>query len=260
MAMQTNLSKKDKTTIALVLFAALLFAIIWFLIRPTVSSIITLDDRIEQAEVTRSQYKNKLINLTSAEAIYAKTVSDLNESTSCFYEVMDSSAIDRMITSYALESGLFAESLSIKMPDGPVEESPYRYYESAYSGNADTGMELTDSSTDLLSPYNAARRSVRSSQSSGVMCVGVTLVVTGSRGTCQAFIDDICTKDAVRITSFDWEEVDMISVYNEETGMMEYKDPGIVRLKISFNLYMADVTDYEASLTDALDQSGDSEV
>ena len=127
MALQTNLNEKDKKTIAVVLFAALIFAIVWFLIRPTVTSITTTSDKIEQAETTKTQYQNKIMYLSSSEALYEKAVTDLNESTADFYPVMDSSEIDRMVTSYVLNSGLFSESLSIKMPDGNVEERPYAY-------------------------------------------------------------------------------------------------------------------------------------
>ena len=84
MALQTNLNEKDKKTIAWVLFAALIFVIAWFLIRPTVSAIRTTDDKIEQAEITRTQYQNKIMYLTSAEALYGKAVTDLNDSTADF--------------------------------------------------------------------------------------------------------------------------------------------------------------------------------
>ena len=48
MAIQTNLNNKDKKTIAIVLFAALVFAIAWFLIRPTVTSIMNTNEKIEE--------------------------------------------------------------------------------------------------------------------------------------------------------------------------------------------------------------------
>ena len=73
MAMQTNISKKDKITIAVVLFAGIVFVSIWYLIRPNITSIMTISDKIEEAELTQTQYRNKLINLTSGEAIYDKT-------------------------------------------------------------------------------------------------------------------------------------------------------------------------------------------
>lgn len=270
MAMQTNLSKKDKFTIAIVLFAGLAFALIWFLIRPTITSIITINDEIEQAEITQTEYKNKIMFLSSAEAVYGKAVEDLNESTADFYPVMDSSEVDHMVTSYVLESGLFAENLLINMPSGAVVESPYAYADVAQTGAApvasdedsDDAADTTTAigSSDLLSPYNNARHNARSTEPSGVQCASITLVVTGSRGTCQAFIDDMSSKPAMRITGFSWSRVDMVEQYNPRTNTVELVDPGIVRLQISFNLYMADVTDYDAAVSDAVkDAVADSE-
>ena len=258
MEMQTNLSKKDKTTIAVVLFAGLVFIIAWFLIRPTLTSITTISDKIEQAEITQKEYKNKIIFLSSAEAIYGKAVDDLNESTQDYYEIMDSSEIDRMVTSYVLNSGLFSENLVISMPKDAVEEKPYAYASNTEAANSpvNTAVDTTDLNSSgaetLLTPYNIARTNCTSTKSSGVKRVELTLTVTGTRRACQAFIDDICAKPAVRITSFSWDEVEMVEVFNEETGLVELKDPGTVRLHISFNLYMADVADYSAAVTEAV--------
>lgn len=243
MALQTNLAKKDKITIAVILFAGVIFMFIWFLIKPTISSIITLNDKIEEAEIKQTENKNKIMYLRSAEDLYAKAVNDLNESTADFYEVMDSSEIDRMVTSYVLQKGLFSENLIINMPKEPVDEAPYIYADidnSTYETPSANGGTET-----LLTPYITARSNTTSTVSSGVQRVALTLVVTGSRQTCQAFIDDISTKPAVRVTGFEWGKVEYIEVYNEETGRFEQKNSGKVRLRISFNLYMAEIADYE---------------
>ncbi len=260
MALQTNLNKKDKITIAIVLFAALVFTVIWFLIKPAITSILTTEDKIEQAEHTQTQYQSKLLYLSSAETLYSKAVNDLNESTADYYEVMDSSEIDRMVTSYVLKSGLFAESLNIKMPNGAVEENPYIYSE--VTGSQTTTGTVSDTSTvgtggvdTLLLPYSNARNNAKSTSSSGVQCAGLTIVVTGTPAACQALIDDLCTKPAVRITGFSWEKLDMIEHYNEQTGMYEYVDSGKIRLRIDLNLYMADVADYESAVSDAVNNA-----
>ena len=255
MALQTNLNDKDKKTIALVLFAALIFVIAWFLIRPTISSIMNTEDKIEQAELTQTEYRNKIMYLSSAESLYGKTVNDLNESTADFYEVMDSSEIDRMVTSYVLKSGLFAESLNISMPHGSVEEHPYAYSKitsNHTSSIADTSSGVAGGTDTLTTPYENARNNTTSTSSSGVQCVGLSLSVTGTPTTCQAFIDDICTKSAVRITGFSWEKLDPIERFNEKTGIYEYVDSGKIRLRIDLNLYMTDVADYQAAVTDAV--------
>lgn len=245
MAIQTNLNNKDKKTIAIVLFAALVFAIAWFLIRPTVTSIMNTNEKIDAAELTQEEYRNKLIYLTSAEELYGKAVDDLNESTKDYYELMDSSEIDRMVTSYVLQSGLFAESLNIKMPDGAVEERPYLYSTlSEDSSDSSTDTSTSDGADTLLAPYINARSRANSTESSGVQCVSISLSITGTKSGCQALIDDLCTKPAVRVTGFTWEKLDPVERLNEQTGMVEYVDSGKVRLRIDVNLYMADVADY----------------
>lgn len=271
MALQTNLSKKDKMTIAIVLFAGLVFAISWFLIKPTATSIIELNDKIEQAEAKQDQYRKKIMNLSSGEALYGKSVNDLTESTSDLYAVMDSSEIDKMVTSYVLKSGLFSESLIINMPSGPVNEVPYKY--SSLKDNQTNSVVTTDitdttptpttalglfsssSNTNtivdsLLTPYTKARADATSTESSGIQCVELTLVVTGNQSTCQAFIDDICTKSAVRITGFEWFKSDPVEKYNEKTGLIELVEPNTAKLKITVNLYMADIADYDIAVSD----------
>ena len=253
MALQTNLNKKDKMTIAILVFAALVFMIAWFLIKPTITSIITTDEKIEQAKQTQEEYRNKIIYLSSAESIYKKTVDDFNESTEDFYEIMDSAEIDRMVTSYVLKSGLFAENLKITMPDEAVKESPYIY--SSISTKKTSSKNTTTASDpgaeSLLAPYLSARNTNKSTQASGVQCVVLSLTVTGSRSACQSFIDDLCKKPAVRITGFTWSKVGTVEVFNEEKGRYERKESDKYRLRISVNLYMADVADYGAVVSES---------
>ena len=259
MALQTNLSKKDKATIAILLFAAVIFMMIWFLIRPAITTIRNTDEQIVQAELKQTKNKNKIMLLSSSDVLYEKTVKDFNSSTAVFYEIMDSSEIDRMVTSYVLKSGLFAEDLVINMPSGPVKESPYVYSSlndknkksTAVAVNTSTASptSATSSSTSttvegLTVPYDTAKNKCISTESSGIQCVGLKLVCTGTQSVCQAFIDDICTKPAIRVTGFTWSTVEQVEVYNEETGRYDYKDSGKVRLTITFNLYMTEITDY----------------
>ncbi len=115
-------------------------------------------------------------------------------------------------------------------------------------------MSTTKTTTvdSLITPYETARSKSKSTSSSGVQCANLTLVVTGSQKKCQALIDDLCTKPSVRITGFEWEELNMVEKTNPETGAIELVDSGKVRLKISVNLYMADITDYETAVSDAV--------
>ena len=276
---ETNLNKKDKMTIAIVLFVGVMFCFCWYFIKPTVTEIRSLSDDIEQATLLQTQYRNKIINLSSAETIFEKVNDDLVDSTSDFYEVMTSSAIDRMATSYVLSFGLFPEDLVINIPSGAVEEIPYAYSEAAVvqanisaptptpipmpttvttatpntAGTTGNTTVLVDS---LLTPYNAAMANATSTASSGVRYADLTLVMTGDEAACQALLDDLCTKPSVRITGFEWLFVDSVEVFNEETETIERVAPDYTRLSVSLRLYMADVADYGALVSEAIEAAG----
>lgn len=280
---ETNLNKKDKMTIAIVLFVGVMFCFCWYFIKPTVTEIRSLSDDIEQATLLQTQYRNKIINLSSAETIFDKVNDDLVDSTSDFYEVMTSSAIDRMATSYVLSFGLFPEDLVINIPSGAVEEIPYAYSEAAVvqanitaptptpipvpttasigssaatpnaTGATGNTTVLVDS---LLTPYNAAMANATSTASSGVRYADLTLVMTGDEAACQALLDDLCTKPSVRITGFEWLFVDSVEVFNEETETIERVAPDYTRLSVSLRLYMADVADYGALVSEAIEAAG----
>ncbi|MCR5616590.1 MAG: hypothetical protein K6F45_10545 [Saccharofermentans sp.] len=282
---ETNLNQKDKATIVGLLAFVGVFMFVWFGIRPAINDIKSLNDDIDHAQTIEAQYRNKIINLASAEAIYDRSVTDLNESTEEFYEKMPSSSIDRMMTSYVLGFGLYPEDLYITMPSGPVEETPYIYSQamerqvsaivesvaptptptvvstglsgssaSSEESSSDTNSFAADTQVDsLLTPYTDAMNSAISTQSSGIEAVDITMVMTGSPEVCQALIDDLCTKPSVRLTGFIWSKLEQIEQFNEETGETVLVDSDMVRLQVDLRLYMADITDYEASVAEAVE-------
>jgi hypothetical protein len=279
---ETNLNKKDKMTIAIFLFIAVIFMFGWFAIRPTILKIREIDDQISQAQIKADEYKSKIIGLSSAEAIFDRAVEDINDSTSDYYEIMASSTIDRMVTSYVLSFDLYPEDLYITMPTGPIDEIPYLYSQAAYDQAAlalaptPVPTPVTTSTLDaasqaltgttpaasgiqvqsLLTPYDSARMACTSTSSSGVVCADLTMVMTGDRNSCQALIDDLCTKPAVRITGFTWSQVEPTQVVNPDTGVVELVESESMRLQVSVRLYMTNVVDYRALVSDATAAAG----
>ena len=277
MKFESNLSSKDKKTIAIVLGAAFTFLFFWSGIRPTINSIKELDEQIDKATLQKTEYKNKIINLSSAESVFNKAVSDLADTTEEFYPMMQSSDIDRMMTSYVLDFGLYPESMNITMPIETVVEEPYIYSDVEVNtvvitptptptpvptGTADSSTSSSGNNTNAFAtpeiieglnvPYNRARMSAVSTAPSGVYCVELSYTVTGSREDCQALIDDLSVKPSIRLTGFEWSEVDPIAE-EQEDGTVIYIEADTVRLRVDFNLYMTDVADYEAMVEEAVD-------
>ncbi|MCR5527979.1 MAG: hypothetical protein K6F49_02050 [Saccharofermentans sp.] len=273
MKFESNLNDKDKKTIALVLGAAVVFLFCWFGIRPTVNDILELDGDIDTASLKQTEYKNKIINLSSAETIFGRAVTDLSDSTEEYYPMMQSSDIDRMMTSYVLEFGLYPESMNITMPVEPVVEAPYVYSDieqvtvtpaplptatptpaanSTGSGNNESSTYMPEQIDSLFVPYNDARTNAVSTASSGIYCVTLSYTVTGSEEACQSLIDDLSVKPSIRLTGFEWQEVDQIAE-EQEDGTVIYVDSENVRLRVDFNLYMTDIADYEEVVQEAVD-------
>lgn len=277
---ETNLSNKDKVTIAVVLFVGIVFVFCWYAIRPTIMSIRSLSDDIEQARIVEAQSRGKVMSLSSAEAVFGRVTSDLADSTDDYYDVMTSSQLDRMATNYVLSFGLFPEDLYISMQGTPVDETPYLYSQAALDqanmtpaptpepdpvlttptpGAAVDGTDNQAESTQVESlfvPYNQARDVATATQNSGVYAADLTLVMTGSESACQALIDDLCSKHSLRITGFSWLSVDPVERANEESGTVELVQPDYVRLQVNVRLYMADVADYASLVSDAVQAAG----
>ena len=245
--METALTENDKKLLYILGFIVIAFIFGWLIIRPIVKNMNEADENIKVEQELKIQNEQKVMGVESAESLMSRFQSDYDESVSRYYEPMDSSEIDRMVTSYVLKSGLFAESLNIKMPSGSVEERPYAYSKITSSHSSSTATANNSDAETLLVPYDSARNNANSTSSSGVQCVALSLSMTGSQAACQAMIDDLCTKPSVRITGFSWEKLDPVERLNPTTGLYEYVDSGKVRLKLDVNLYMADFADYEVA-------------
>jgi hypothetical protein len=110
----------------------------------------------------------------------------------------------------------------------------------------------------LFAPYNDARSFAVSTASSGIYCVTLSYTVTGSEEACQALIDDLSVKPSIRLTGFEWQEVDPIAE-EQEDGTVVYIEADTVRLTVDFNLYMTDIADYEEVVQEAVDAAVEEE-
>ena len=77
MKFDSSLRPQDKKTIAIVLYVAVVILFGWYMIRPAWLKLSELDDKIEQANLTKQEYTMKSINLGTAEVLYEKAVTDI---------------------------------------------------------------------------------------------------------------------------------------------------------------------------------------
>ena len=274
MNLNSAITERDKKLLYGLLFIVIIFIFGWCLIRPLYKKIAETSERIEEASLIKSANESKVIGLSSAQAITDKFEKDLAASTDQYYGMMDSSEIDRLVTTYILGKGLIARSLYIQMPTQTVEEQPYKYsdYE-LKEANVYASVESTDTSEDKdeeeadeddtyfsdavfgfitgynteqmtiidspIEEYSSALSSAGSTSSSGIYCVTLNITVEGDEKVEQEVIDELTHNPSLRVTSFNWITLDPITYLQEDGSVLVYQSDSKI-LSISVNLYMTD--------------------
>ena len=258
--METKITERDKKLLYILGFIVIAFIFGWLIMRPMIVVINKTDESIKAAENLKRQNEFKVTGIGSARTLVEKFRTDLDDSMAEYYEPMDSSEIDRMITSYVLGKGLYAKDLIISMPGEPVAEVPYIYSEAAakaerlqsMAGNehitddtdssvsADSALgTLFEYSESPMEAYSDAQMGIADTAVAGVCCADVTIVMTGDPDIEQALLDEVMYKPSVRLTGFAWDDVAPVAVTDEE-GVTEIIESEDKQLTVMLRLYMYD--------------------
>ena len=280
--MGATLTERDKKLLYMLVFIVIIFIFGWCLIRPLYKHTVEDQESIEIAASLKAANQTKVMNVGAATALTGKFSEELAEAYDIYYDYMDSSEIDKLVTSYILRKGLLARDLTITMPTGYVSESPYRYSDikpvstsrvttaeetiddlmgtdsasatsddedeinsSAYYKDAVEGlinpqdtqeMALIQSATDA---YINGMRYSSGTAGSGILCVRLSIVVEGDKDEEQAIIDELTHNPSLRVTGFNWVELDPIIILQEDASIL-LVDRDITQLQLFVNLYMKD--------------------
>ena len=282
MNLNSTLTERDKKLLYMLVFIVIFFIFGWCIIRPLYKKTVEDQEKIVMASSIRAANETKVIGLSSAKNLTDKFSQDLSDSTSDYYDYMDSSEIDKLVTSYILRNGLRARDLTISMPDGYVSETPYLYSGiSANTGSSDTEsyetadltaaessdeteeekiksssyykdaalsmltgydpQEITIVATPMES-YTSGEASATSTDSSGILCVHLSIVVEGDPKTEQMIIDDLTHNPSLRVTGFNWIKLDPVTYVLEDSSIVVVESE-LNQLQLSVNLYMKDKTE-----------------
>lgn len=129
MNMTSTLTARDKKLLYMLVFIVIFFVFGWCLMRPLYKGTVEDQESIAIASSLKAANEAKVIGLVSAGTLAERFSADIDKTTSVYYDYMDSSEIDKLVTSYILKRGLLARDLTISMPEGYVSEQPYLYSE-----------------------------------------------------------------------------------------------------------------------------------
>lgn len=255
--METKITERDKKLLYILGFIVIVFIFGWIIMRPMFVTIKKTEKSITAAENLKRQNELKVSGVRSAGTVVERFRADLDESMADYYTLMDSSEIDKLITSYVLGKGLYAKDLVISMPKHTVDELPYAYSEAAIkaarlqaiadngssyddSVSADSAMgEVFEYSESPVEAYTDAKKDVSSTRSAGVYCADIKIVMTGDPDKEQALLDEVMYMPSVRLTGFAWDDMAPVAVTDEE-GVTEIVETNDKQLTVMLNLYMYD--------------------
>ena len=269
----STLTQRDKKLLYALIFVVIIFIFVWCLIRPLYKGIVENGEEIEAASTLKCSNEAKVVALSSAEASTQKFEQELKDDTKDYYDLMDSSQIDKLVTTYILNKGLISRSLAISMPTENVLEQPYPYSD-IFLEHAASETMVTDDEIETLPEENdrkpvavffdtvfgfmtgndnekmtmvpspveefaSARSDVKETSASGLYCVELELLMEGNEKNLQKVIDDLSTNPAVRITGFNWITLDPITYLQEDGTVLVYENAS-KQLMLRVNLYMKD--------------------
>ena len=265
--MKTNMTEKDKRLLFILTVGVIIVAIGYWGVRPQLKKYIELETKIAQQEEEKSINQLKIANAANIEMQaddYEKKIAEKKDE---FYQIMNSSEIDRMMTQMAIEEKLEVYDLQFTIPDIYSGREAYQYSElferqqqlkKEYLEAQETDVEADntmtqlseDGTTDKTSSEKKSKKDVknlfRSEEKQQVMdevmggeeggyqpnteiyAVPVTMTVGGDIANLNRFIDKIVTNDKrILFVGYSWGEFREI-VRRDAEGNIIGKDTTVV--------------------------------
>ncbi|MCR5544206.1 MAG: hypothetical protein K6F55_08635 [Eubacterium sp.] len=238
--MKTNMTENDKRLVFILAIGVIIVAIGYWGILPQVKRFRNLQEKVEIEEEEKAINQLKIANAAAVGIQADDYERKIAERKDEFFQIMDSSEIDRMMTHMALDRNLEVYDLQFSMPKNPTDRMAYQYselynkqlelkaeYEASLSGDEpDTSSEddmMADMDADSKSSKTVSAVSGESKQevmdevmggeeggyqpNTDIYAVPVTMTVGGDLADLNSFIKDIIDTDSdkrVLLTGYSW--------------------------------------------------------
>lgn len=243
------MTERDKKILLALIIVVIVFLFSYYGIRPLVKSTKETNEEIEEQQIIYDENEYKLMDLPLQEMINGDLEEDIIEARKPFYPMMTSDEVDKLLTSQALNYGLYSYDMSISIDDEPCELKAYQYSEKALNGGNEEKKETVQSAEDMLNETSGTADSEMKdslevvyeadySKTTGIYTAKVSMRLGGDEAYLRKFIDDLAKVDQkLRITSYKW-TTDRKMVYNESGTVYEV----VIEksLNVNIELYMCE--------------------
>ena len=145
--MNIVVTERDKKLLRLVACLAIIVIFGMYLIRPAMKNHETLQNEYDAAEQKQQEYQTQIATLVTIDDIIAQNKAALNTASEKYYKGdLETRQMDDIITSIALENGLFPQSLTL------TEAAPGAV--SAYLAEQESADSTDDTSAAPVQPVN----------------------------------------------------------------------------------------------------------
>jgi hypothetical protein len=200
-----DVTERDKKLLKIMAVALVILLFYYAAVRPLTASISNLSAQLDEAQKRQEEMEQKIANLPIDESQLTDLKQALLKETEEFYDAMNNSQIDKMMTQIALDHSLSVSNLSIQVE--PNYQIPNAY------------LASTDEQTDDSS---AAETEI------GLMCSRITMEVSGSKANFRKMLDTIIHQEtSMNIVSYSTDSEILFSVsqtYVEKATMQVVVD------------------------------------
>ena len=230
--MKTTMTERDKKLLTGMLIGVIIVAIGYWGIRPQLKQYTALQSKIEKEEEEKKINQMKLANVGMIEIQAEEYEQKVLEKKDEFYQIKNSSEIDRMMTELALDTNLDIYDLNFSVPKTPTQRMAYQFsslyaWQKEAKENLEKADELTTSSSSTGLLDDLKEEDEDTSDFSGdssmdimdemlveeggyqpnteIYAVPVTMSVGGEVAALEKFIEKIINNDKrVLLVSYAW--------------------------------------------------------
>lgn len=236
--MKIELTEKDKKLLTFLGVFVIVVCIGYWGILPQIKGANELKEDIEEQETLQSFYESKIIELVGVQENNNELESLIAGAKENYYPVMDSDAIDHLITNKVIDDyNLMAYDLTIGERD-IAQLGPYVFSNKAVTGESDARQKALEKAAPVISEDGMAlfgELVEADSETTGIYCVSVDMRLGGDMADITRLLDDLAASPKkLRLVNYsvDTENIEI----PHEDGTEEIISSDI--LNLSVELYM----------------------
>ena len=238
--MKISLTQRDKKLLTFLGVFVIIVLVGYYGILPQIKAVGECKDDIEEQELLRDIYDQKIVQLVGVEINNDELETLISGAKDNYYPMMDADAVDHMITNKVIdEYGLMAYDLTIEEKE-LASLQPYVYSKKALTGESDAYERALAAAAPVISEEGItmfAEVAEADSETTGIYMVAVTMRLGGDMNDIERLLDDLAySEKKIRLVDYSVES-EVITIPHDD-GTEEVFDNDSLNLKVE--LYMCE--------------------